>query len=146
MGFQEAIKSFYRRYFDFSTRSSPSEYWWIVLFQMIVYIAFFAIIVALVGGTGAFEADEPPAWFGLLILPLGLFALANIIPGLAVVVRRLHDRNMSGWFYLLYIVLCLIPLVNLFVMIGFIVFMCLPGYPQENKWGHNPRAMIDTFS
>jgi len=147
MGFTQAIKSFYNRYFDFSTRSSPSEYWWFFLFQMIVFIVFGVLVGILGAVTGAFDSGEPPTWFYILFVPIGIFVLANIIPGLALVVRRFHDRNMSGWWYLLFIVLSIIPLIGLLASIALIVMMILPGYPQPNKWGPNPLGHIDeTFS
>jgi len=147
MGFAEAIKSFYNRYFDFKTRSSPSEYWWVVLFQLIVYLLIGGVIAAIGAVAGAFDSSEPPAWFFVLLAPLGIFMLANIIPGLAVVVRRFHDRNMSGWWYLLFIVIGIIPIIGLLASIAIIVLMILPGYPQPNKWGPNPlESFGDTFS
>ena len=147
MGFTDAIKSFYRRYFDFSTRSSPSEYWWFVLFQILVFVVAAIVFGSLAAATGAFESSDPPTWFYVLLAPLGLFVLANIIPGIAIVVRRFHDRNMSGWWYLLVIVLSIIPFIGFLVSIGMIVFLCLPGYPQPNKWGPNPLDNFgDTFA
>lgn len=152
MGFTDAIKSFYRRYFDFSTRSSPSEYWWFVLFTFIVYLTLFLVAILLGGGFEAVDSgmegrDDMPVGAIIPMAMLGIFALVNIIPGIALIVRRFHDRNMSGWWYLLFIVLFIIPLINLLTVIGFIVLMCLPGYPQPNKWGPNPLDNFgDTFA
>jgi uncharacterized membrane protein YhaH (DUF805 family) len=68
-----------------------------------------------------------------------LFALGSFIPNIALMVRRLHDRNMSGWFLLLFFVLYMIPLVNFLVLIGFIVLMCLEGTRGPNKYGADPK-------
>jgi len=45
--------------------------------------------------------------------------------------RRLHDRDMSGWFYLL----VFIPYLG-----GLILFVItlLPGTPGENRYGDDP--------
>lgn len=36
----------------------------------------------------------------LMVGPYGLYVLAAFVPSIAITVRRLHDRDMSGWWYL----------------------------------------------
>lgn len=140
MGFQDAVKSFYRRFFDFETRSTRSEYWWVQLFMLIVYFIFFALFFGLAGATGGFDSEQPPAWFGLGMLVFAAFALANIIPAIAVTVRRFHDQDKSGWMYLL----AFIPLVGGFVVL---IFMILEGTKGVNRFGTDPLGRIgETFS
>ncbi|MBR1570927.1 MAG: DUF805 domain-containing protein [Bacteroidales bacterium] len=74
MGFGETLSYYFRHYADFSGRARRSEYWYIVLWDL---------IFSLVPGVNV-------AW-----------ALVTIIPGLAVSVRRLHDTGRSGWWLLL---------------------------------------------
>jgi len=70
-----------KKYAEFEGMATRSEYWWFLLFVI--------VIDALV--TVAFE-------------PLsGIFALAMIVPLLAVGARRLHDIGRSGWLQLLFI-------------------------------------------
>ena len=52
--------------------------------------------------------------------------LAIIVPMIAVIVRRLHDTDRSGWWYLL----MLVPIVGLVVL----VFLLLPGTPGNNRF------------
>jgi uncharacterized membrane protein YhaH (DUF805 family) len=59
---------------------------------------------------------------------LDLLALGLFLPGLAVAVRRLHDTNRSGWFYLIQ----LIPLVGSIILI---VFMCQDSATGPNRYG-----------
>lgn len=74
---------------------------------------------------------------GLLVfLLLILYALLVFIPSLAVSVRRLHDQDKSGWFYLLNF----IPFGGLVLL----VFYCLPGTPGLNRYGPIPKAMAAT--
>jgi len=128
MGFVDAIKSFYKRYVDFEGRSSRSEYWWVILYTIIVYIVIGVLFVALGGMT---ESEEiTPAGIGVLVL-LGIFILVNFLPSIAVAVRRFHDQDKSGWFYLL----SLIPYVGGIIMI---VFMCIGGTPGSNRFGMDP--------
>jgi uncharacterized membrane protein YhaH (DUF805 family) len=60
-----------------------------------------------------------------------LLVIALVIPNLAVMVRRLHDQNLSGWFILLFF----IPYVGSIVMI---VFMCIRGTDGPNRFGSDP--------
>ena len=62
-----------------------------------------------------------------------LGGLAHFIPGLAVVVRRLHDVGKSGWFYLI----ALIPLIGI---IWLLVLMCTDGDKGDNAYGPDPKA------
>ncbi len=65
-------------------------------------------------------------------------SIAMLMPGLAVGIRRLHDRGKSGWFMLI----ALIPVVGslwLFVEFGF-----LPGKAGDNEYGPDPLAARGT--
>ena len=74
--------------------------------------------------------------FGLVV---AIYWLATIIPSLAVTVRRLHDRGMSGWWYLGFVVISMIQLVGIVASIAFLVIMLLPGTPGPNRWGADPK-------
>ena len=68
-------------------------------------------------------------------LSMGLFgSLASLLmlyPSIAVMIKRLHDRDRSGWF----ILLLFIPLVNIWPVIE-IYF--LRGTDGENRYGADP--------
>ncbi len=112
-----------RKYATFSGRAQRAEYWYFVLFYLII-IFVLAFIDAL---TGTFN-DESGA--GLLS---GLFSLALFIPSIAVGVRRLHDTGRSGWWLLL----GLVPLIGLIVLI---IFMIQDSQPGANAHGPNPKT------
>jgi len=92
----------------------------------------------------------PLFWLGCIALVV--WGLATLIPSLAVTVRRLHDRNMSGWYLVGFIgaiiVLSLVPVVGPLLMvlleIGYLVLMVLPGTPGPNKYGPDPLGRADT--
>ena len=67
----------------------------------------------------------------LLIIPVLCFYLALFIFSMFLGVRRLHDINLSGWFYLV----CLIPGIG-FLFGLFVLFM--PGTAGLNKYGNPP--------
>jgi uncharacterized membrane protein YhaH (DUF805 family) len=61
----------------------------------------------------------------------GLFALAILLPSLAVSVRRLHDTGRSGWWLLI----GLIPIIGSITML---IFTATEGEPGDNTYGASP--------
>jgi len=109
----DAVIRFFKKYATFSGRASRSEYWWWVFANNVVTILLFLILV-LTDSNGTGEAS--PGNVIALIL-LGLWVLATIVPGVALIVRRLHDANFSGWMSLLW----LIPLVGGIILFVFVL-------------------------
>jgi uncharacterized membrane protein YhaH (DUF805 family) len=109
-----------RRYADFEGRSRRTEYWLFRLFQLIVFVVLFGIAMTM-GRAG-----------GAVLLLYVLFAMAVLIPSIAVSVRRLHDTNRSGWWLLI----ALIPF-GAFVIL---VFDCLEGDRGSNQYGPDPKG------
>ncbi|WP_428992508.1 DUF805 domain-containing protein [Stenotrophomonas maltophilia] len=108
------------RYAQFSGRASRSEFWWFQLFILIVFMPLH-VLSFIAGYTGS----EALAWVST---GLGVVVwLALLVPLVSVTVRRLHDTDRSGWWYLL----LLVPFANLAVL----VFMLLPGTPGGNRFG-----------
>ena len=137
----------FRRYAQFTGRSRRKEYWMFFLLNMI--ILFMLGILALVVGAPLAAFDDPTQAAGLfssgVMIVVGLlllvWILAIIIPSIAVTVRRFHDRNMSGWWYLGFIVLGLIPVVGFIASIAQLVIMALPGTPGPNRYGPDPKDL-----
>ncbi|MCW1381535.1 DUF805 domain-containing protein [Novosphingobium sp. KCTC 2891] len=131
----------YRRYAEFSGRSRRREYWMFVLFYLLVFVVLNAVF-------GTNEVTRTPTGFGYgsrLVggggLLGGLFALASLLPALAVSVRRLHDQDRTGWLVLL----ALIPFLGGFALL---VLMCLEGTRGPNRFGPDPKnpAGAEIFS
>ncbi|UXR78066.1 MULTISPECIES: DUF805 domain-containing protein [unclassified Staphylococcus] len=110
VGFVEAFKLFWINYVNFKGRSRRSEYWWVALWHTIitVSISLIAVIMIFVPKIGPFIAL-------LLWLLIGLYSLAVIIPNLALLVRRFHDRSMSMLIPMLGLVLSIIYNVVYFI-------------------------------
>ena len=118
-----------KKYAVFTGRAQRQEYWMFVLFQFI--IGFVLGIVDGVAGTGG-----SGNFFGVLSL---LCALATFLPGLAVLVRRLHDTNRSGaWAFI-----ALVPIVGAIVLL---VFAAQDGELGDNQYGPNPKLMAIRFA
>ena len=65
---------------------------------------------------------------------VALYSLAVAAPSTAVVIRRLHDTNRSGWWLLLVVIPFLGP-------IALLILLLLAGDPSENGYGPNPQAV-----
>ena len=115
----EALK----KYAVFNGRARRKEYWYFLLFNIIISIVL-AVIDAVIG---TFSTEVGIGLLG------GIFGLALLIPSIAVGVRRLHDTDRSGWWWLLY----LIPLIGGIVLLVFLVQDSTPG---ENRYGSNPKS------
>ena len=118
MSFMDAVKSGIGKSFSFRGRASRSEYWlWIlasVLFQII------CAIIALLGNIGI------AAIFPVLLIP----------PTTTVIVRRLHDIEKSGWFFLI----VLIPIVGILYLIYLFI---QEGNMSENIYGSVPTNIFE---
>ena len=78
----------------------------------------------------------------VIIAMLVIFAIASFVPSLAVQIRRLHDQDKSGWFWLINF----IPYVGGII---FLVLMCLSGTKGPNRFGDDPKGeqnMAEIFS
>ncbi len=117
----------YRRYADFSGRSRRKEFWMFQLFQFIVMIVLAVPMLAL-APSGPTEVGGTPPISMFFILVLFVFALVNFIPALAVTVRRLHDQDLSGWFYFLSFIALVGGLILLYLMV-------VEGTQGANRYG-----------
>lgn len=120
MGIQEAVSTCFSKYVNFEGRAARPEYWWWVLFVIVV-----GVILQIVG-TLVLGSEN-----GVGGVLSGLFYLATFLPGLAVAVRRLHDTDRSGWWLLL----AFIPLIGSLVLL---YFMVQSGTPGPNRFGTAP--------
>ncbi len=114
MDFVTAVKTGLGKYVTFDGRARRSEFWFFILFTILLSVV-----------TSAIDAVT-----GIGILgPIA--SLAVFLPGLAVSVRRLHDTGRSGWWYLLIFV----PVVGLIVLV---IWFCAKGTPGANRFGEDP--------
>jgi uncharacterized membrane protein YhaH (DUF805 family) len=113
-----------KKYACFSGRARRQEYWLFALFNIIAGIIIGVIAGVLVSVTNVTAF----AYLG------SIYNLAVLIPGLAVLFRRLHDTGRSGWWWLL----SFIPIIGWIVLI---VFCCLDSQPGDNQYGPNPKGL-----
>ena len=106
-----------KKYAVFNGRARRKEYWMFLLFYILIYVGLI-IVESLIGSPGIL----------VLVLALGL-----LVPSLAVSIRRLHDTERSGWWFLI----AFVPIVGGIVLL---VFMCLDGTSGPNRFGADPKA------
>lgn len=126
MSMMEAVKSVFGHYATFRGRARRAEYWYFVLFNILINIAAIALVV--VGGM-----MDSLAVLGIVGLALLVYGLASILPSLALLCRRLHDTGKSG----AYIFFALIPVVGSILLL---VWMFQDGDPATNQYGPSPKA------
>jgi uncharacterized membrane protein YhaH (DUF805 family) len=124
-----AVKRFFKKYTAFSGRASRSEYWWVALVLGVVGFVL-QILTGLLGAAGSTSTSSgnvpgPGAVVGLILIIV--FYLAVLIPSIALLVRRLHDGNFSGWIVLL----GLIPGLG---GLALFIFALLPSNPAGQRF------------
>lgn len=131
--------------FNFKGRARRREYWISQLINIgIIYaiwgFVFFILGLSLKGLTP--NASAAPLFTIVCslvaIIIMIVVAIWSFLYSLAVTIRRLHDRNLSGWIFLACIagtMLCGIGSIVLFVL------LCLDGTEGENQYGVNPKEL-----
>ncbi len=138
LNIMEAVKTCFKKYFNFSDRASRSEYWFFFLFYYLVLIVL-----------GLLASKIPEGLFlNFILVILGIFFVGTIIPFIAVVARRLHDVGKTGWFQLLplpFSFLALVPQLSIFANIitivlylYILVLLISLGEDGDNHYGSYP--------
>lgn len=115
MSFSEAVRTCFSKYATFSGRAPRSEFWFFILF---------GIIVQLVGEIIDKASDS--------LIVGAIIALVLLLPTIAVSVRRLHDIDRTGWWYLL--------VFTVILWILLLVWYCMRGTVGANRYGPDPLA------
>ena len=125
MTFMESVRTCLKEnYCNFEGRAARSEYGWFALFAALLGIA----TSILDGFLGTYTVTSSGKMIGFIN---SIFLLAILLPSVAVAVRRLHDTDRSGWFYLL----LFIPIIGSIVLI---IFFIQQGTNGRNRFGDDP--------
>jgi len=127
----DAVRRFFGKYATFSGRASRSEYWWWFLVSAVVS-GVLEILALVTGGPGGISADgttyeAPGAGYFIFNIILLIWALATIVPHLALLVRRLHDGNFSGFF----VFITFVPFIG---SLALFVLTLLPPKPEGARF------------
>lgn len=120
MNFVDAIASGFKNYFNFKGRASRSEFWYWVLFTILLSLVLGTIETVLWPATPIDSEDLEAVLTSAFSAPTPLTSLANLIlfiPGLSVSARRFHDAGFSAkWIFLL-----LVPAAySIFAIVGLV--------------------------
>jgi uncharacterized membrane protein YhaH (DUF805 family) len=112
MNFGKSISDSYKGYVVFKGRTSRSGYWLAFLFYAVISLVISAVEGQTVNASTGMTQRGPlsSAW-----------SLINLLPLIAIGVRRMHDNGKSGWFLL-------IPIYD-------IVLLATAGKPEDNEYG-----------
>ncbi len=114
----EAYRSAWQRGLDFSGRSTRPEYWWVTLVNVVIAVLFFILATSV---SRVFTVIND------------IYFLAYLIPGIALSIRRLHDSDRTGWWWLI----AFIPIL------GTLWLIWLEAQPSDdgpNRFGALPAA------
>lgn len=117
MDFFQAVSICFKKYATFAGRAKRSEFWYWSVFTCILSLAAWAIDSSLATGDETLGGEQ---------LVSTLVTLATFLPSIAVSVRRLHDVNRSGWWFLV-----------AFTGIGLILLLYWAVVPSRNEGNKN---------
>jgi|SaaInl59LU_5_DNA_1037362.scaffolds.fasta_scaffold48106_1 uncharacterized membrane protein YhaH (DUF805 family) len=130
MNFTDAVKAYFLKWNDFRSRSSRSEYWWATLFATLASFPvgfIIGLVIGFISVIGGFSEPTMEIVVGIIMLPVQIFI---IIASTCLVIRRLHDVDRSGWWYLIvFTIIGIIPLL---------IWYCSKGTDGENRFGKDP--------
>lgn len=125
MTFNESIRTNIALCLDFQGRAPRSAYWWYILFislgSMVTFILDFAIFWPSLDQTGVFLGDNfgSISDFYINVIPITTFwYLLNYLPMLAVGVRRMHDCDRPGWWFIATVIFVTIMSFVVFSVVG----------------------------
>lgn len=123
------LRGITRNYFRFAGRARRQEYWGYTLFNVLAFIV--ALILDAFISAAFYGTDYNGNMNYVPVLTM-LWFLYQIVPSIAVTIRRLHDQDLSGWLYLVNF----IPYVGGLILF---VFMLIDSRPEPNAHGASPK-------
>lgn len=114
----------FKKMLHFKGREARKEYW--------TFSIFWAIVVSLITNLGPEFSNSEDPWLLLPVIVAAILFIIYFITQLSLSVRRLHDTDRSGWWYLIVI----IPIVG---AIWLFVLFCLDGTKGKNRFGPDPK-------
>ncbi len=149
IGFREAVSRGLRRWKDYDGRARVAEFWWFALFEFLVLLPLEIIVLIAtwpfwlsyfnaIDAASRDRSNDIPLYFTppsggqitvmvVVVIAFYAIALALFLPRLALTIRRLHDIDRSGWWFLI----GLVPGGSIVLL----VFTVMPSTPGPNTYG-----------
>ena len=123
--FTAFLRTFFIQSFDFSSRTTRR---WLYIYSFINgLIAMGVLFTSMV----TYHKLFTPEFLGTFDYIKLILIFFSILSSIAIIVRRLHDIDKSGWLFLISV----IPFLNILIM----VLLLLPGTNGANRFGEDPR-------
>ncbi len=124
------VAAYTKNFANFQGRARRREFWGVYLVvALITSPVSLSFVWMMYGGS-----NVDSRYGDFIILLYLLICLVNLIPGNALVVRRLHDIDKSGWWYWI----SLVPLIG---GIWILILLCTEGTRGENRFGADPKSL-----
>lgn len=112
------LLSFWTSAFNFSGKISRKGFWqnyltWLALPSLIAGVINFLLQENMIASTALFEK---------IIITLAFYFFIALIPSISLTVRRLHDLNKSGWYFLVHF----IPFIGTLILLVVLAFPSVP--------------------
>ncbi len=130
-----SIKQLFKKWSDFESRISRSEFWWGFLFLQLFLIFWEWIFpIILKSSQSTLNSTLISILSVIILIALSVIGIFFTIAQISLFARRLHDVNKSGWWQLLPItIIGIIPLIY---------WLIKKSIDTDNKWGRAP-SLID---
>jgi uncharacterized membrane protein YhaH (DUF805 family) len=122
--FKTAVREGLRNTFTYEGRASRSAFWFMQLFIALICGVIPLLLFFLLLSTG--DLNLASGAIDALVYPLFFVNIGAFLVTLSSTIRRLHDIDFSGWWFLLIFV----PLGGIFL----IVFACKLAMPGPNRF------------
>ena len=132
MDFTAAVRTCLGKYADLTGRAGRPELWWFSLAVALVVAGVPALGGVVAGATGASGSLVGNVAVTVLSLVWFLVVLGLAVPSFAAGVRRLHDTDRPGWWWLL-------ALTGVGALV-LVVLWALPGTPGPNRFSVDTRT------
>ncbi len=87
---------------NFSGRASRSEYWWVRIVQLVVQVLWLVFFIGVLQMKALSPTDDVMNLLVTVVLLVTCVAMLVLsVPTLSLTVRRLHDTDHSGWYFLI---------------------------------------------
>lgn len=146
MTFKESVSSCFSNFTDINGRAPRSEFWWFFLAW---------IIIQMILRTIQFLLLNTPGYGGMVQFSSVIFEIAYYamyLPLFSVTIRRLHDMNMSGYWFFLWLLplicnwildnMMLIGLINIVCNITILILLIRRGTVGVNEYGDDPLQTV----
>jgi uncharacterized membrane protein YhaH (DUF805 family) len=137
MSFSDAVTSCFMKSFNFSGRACRSEYWYFRLFSLLSIVLFGILLLIFVELSCIFTNTTFLSVITVFVYIPALLFIVVILPiaTISVSIRRFHDIGISGWVYLLLLIVT--------GDIAVLILCILDSEPGDNKYGPNPKGFSE---